>query len=70
MNKFGAIGELFAEELGFVIEVALDDVHSVMEDYTAAGVSCKLIGKVRKGKAMNHSFIHYSVHSEVICSSS
>lgn len=45
----GEIGTLFNEEAGIVLEVSVDDTKSVMEAFTAKGVSCIEIGTVSTG---------------------
>ena len=43
----GAMGPLFAEELGLVLEVASSRAAAVAAAFTSAGVPCAAIGKVR-----------------------
>ena len=45
----GEIGTLFNEEAGIVLEVSIEDTKSVMEAFTAKGVSCIEIGIASAG---------------------
>ena len=45
----GEIGTLFNEEAGIVLEVSVDDTKSVMEAFSAKGVSCIEIGTASAG---------------------
>jgi phosphoribosylformylglycinamidine synthase len=51
-SSYGAIGTLFSEELGLVIEVLPSNVAEVMEVYTTAGVPCVSIGSVTVEKTV------------------
>ncbi|PNH07785.1 putative phosphoribosylformylglycinamidine synthase, chloroplastic/mitochondrial [Tetrabaena socialis] len=48
----GALGSLFAEELGLVLEVASANAQAVLDTYKAHGIPASVIGKVSAGRAV------------------
>jgi len=51
----GEIGTLFNEEAGLVIEVASNDVETIIGQYAAAGVPCIAIGRASPGNSIKVS---------------
>lgn len=47
--KFGPLAALFAEELGWVLEVASADADAVVKAYRDAGVEARVVGKTLAG---------------------
>lgn len=61
--KWGAFAPLYAEELGLVIEVAAGDAQKIAAEYTKAGLTANVIGKVgfQCDMSMGRSLVHASM---------
>ena len=51
----GALGALYAEELGLVLEVAPEDEEQIRAAYAARGLSAVAVGSVNTGRAVSIS---------------